>query len=153
MHYSEQMPSAISLRERQNRCARVKTLPPCACDMDLMIEAKDKEQAIFELMHTYKLPGWDKFNNMIPHERDDNLRKANWRRSAKKGKEKITEVNGEECEDRIEISEETVDQEDFAMGGPQNRVYWPEGLEEWLRPEKTETQQAKENEVCMYKLG
>jgi hypothetical protein len=28
-------------------------------DMDLTIKAKDKEQAVFELMRTFKLPGWD----------------------------------------------------------------------------------------------
>jgi len=34
--------------------------------MDLMIEAKDKEQAVFELMRTFQLPGFEKFNDIIP---------------------------------------------------------------------------------------
>ena len=45
---------------------RVATLPPCPNDMDLMIEAKDKEQAVFELMRTFKSPGSEKFSDIIP---------------------------------------------------------------------------------------
>ena len=44
---------------------------PCAPDMDLMIEAKDKEQAVFELMKTFRLPGHELINDMVPHERED----------------------------------------------------------------------------------
>jgi len=33
--------------------------------MDLMIEAKDKEQAVFGLVRTFKLPGFEKFNDII----------------------------------------------------------------------------------------
>ncbi|KAF4120651.1 UV DNA damage endonuclease [Geosmithia morbida] len=71
MHYSEQTASAITPRERRKHSARVRTLPPCPDGMDLMIEAKDKEQAVFELMRTFKLPGYDLFNDIIPYERDD----------------------------------------------------------------------------------
>jgi UV DNA damage endonuclease len=34
--------------------------------MDLMIEAKNKEQAVFELVRTFKLPGFERFNDIIP---------------------------------------------------------------------------------------
>lgn len=71
MHYSEPTPSAITPRQRRKHSARVATLPPCDPTMDLMIEAKDKEQAVFELMRAFKLPGWDKFNDVIPHVRVD----------------------------------------------------------------------------------
>ncbi|KAL8848903.1 MAG: hypothetical protein Q9198_011168, partial [Flavoplaca austrocitrina] len=56
MHYSEPTPEAITGRQRRKHNPRVATLPPCPNDMDLMIEAKDKEQAVFELMRTFKLP-------------------------------------------------------------------------------------------------
>ncbi|RMZ75249.1 hypothetical protein DV738_g5573, partial [Chaetothyriales sp. CBS 135597] len=103
MHYSEPTPAAITLRQRRKHSPRVMTLPPCPPDMDLMIEAKDKEQAVFELMRTFKLPGYDLFNDILPHTRSD--------------------------ENRAEVS----------MGGPEGRVYWPPGMEEWLRPKKRET--------------
>ena len=49
-HLSEPRPGAVSVMERRahsDRCAR---LPPdLPDDVDLMIEAKDKEQAVFEL--------------------------------------------------------------------------------------------------------
>ncbi|GJC92957.1 UV damage endonuclease UvdE [Colletotrichum higginsianum] len=64
MHYSESCPGAVSPRDRRKHSPRVRTLPPCPPDMDLMIEAKDKEQAVFELMRAFKLPGWDTFNDV-----------------------------------------------------------------------------------------
>ena len=83
MHYSEPTSGAITPRERRKHSARVRTLPPCPPDMDLMIEAKDKEQAVFELMRTFKLPGWDLSNNIVPFERDDESRKAIKRKKTK----------------------------------------------------------------------
>lgn len=71
MHYSEPTAGAKSPREMRKHSARVKSLPPCPPDMDLMIEAKDKEQAVFDLMRIYNLPGWDLFREIVPHERDD----------------------------------------------------------------------------------
>lgn len=49
----------------------VATLPLCPNDMGLMIEAKDEEQAVFELMRTFELPGFKKFNDIIPYVRND----------------------------------------------------------------------------------
>jgi UV DNA damage endonuclease len=49
MHYSEPTPPAVA-SQRPKHNPRVVTLPPCPPDMDLMIEAKDKEQAVFEFM-------------------------------------------------------------------------------------------------------
>lgn len=133
MHYSEQTPPAVTPRDRRKHSPRVRTMPPCAADMDLMIEAKDKEQAVFELMRTFKLPGWDTFNDIVPHERDDESRKEVRKKKAKKGKQA---KDGDEQVDEIEIPARVVSAEDFGMGGPENRVYWPEGMEEWLRPRK-----------------
>ncbi|RKK89880.1 hypothetical protein BFJ68_g16614 [Fusarium oxysporum] len=100
-------------------------LPPCGSDMDLMIEAKDKGQAVFELMRTFKLPGWDSFNDIVPHEREDKPRKA-VKKKAKKGKKKTNGANSNADGD-IKIPERIVSAEDFGKGGSNNRVYWPEG--------------------------
>lgn len=136
MHYSEPTAGAITPRERRKHSARVSVLPPCPQDMDLMIEAKDKEQAVFELMKTYKLPGWDRFNTVIPHQRDDQPNK-----SARKGAARKTKDNSETWasynKPNVEAAlDNAISVEDFGMGGPENRVYWPEGREDWLRPRK-----------------
>ncbi|EFX01524.1 uv-endonuclease uve-1 [Grosmannia clavigera kw1407] len=71
MHYSE--PSAGPLatpHQRRKHSARVVTLPPCLADADLMIEAKDKEQAVFDLMRRFQLPGFERIGDVPPHERD-----------------------------------------------------------------------------------
>jgi UV DNA damage endonuclease len=49
-HLSEPRPGAESVMERRAHADRCKDLPPdLPVDCDLMIEAKDKEQAVFEL--------------------------------------------------------------------------------------------------------
>ena len=143
MHYSEPTPAAITGRQRRKHSPRVATLPPCPPDMDLMIEAKDKEQAVFELMRIFKLPGFDRFNDIIPHVRkDDNkpVKTPKKKMPKKKGKKPKTE------DDELEAAEEPIEEEDpvqavieddeVGMGGPEGRVYWPPGMEEWLRPVK-----------------
>lgn len=148
MHYSEQTPGAVTPRERRKHSPRVKTLPPCPLDMDLMIEAKDKEQAVFELMRTFKLPGWNLFNDIVPFERDDEPKKAVKRKKFKAAKSKGKQVQVEaEDGDDIEVPETIVKPEDFGMGGPNRRVYWPEGMEDWLRPRKRESKGKKEISV------
>ncbi|KAK0383725.1 hypothetical protein NLU13_9636 [Sarocladium strictum] len=153
MHYSEQTAGAVTPRERRKHSARVKTLPPCGVDMDLMIEAKDKEQAVFELMRTFRLPGWNLIHDVVPYERDDESRKAVMKKKTAK-KAKKAKANAPACKDSpngtdlrdkaheenddIEVPEKIVEPEDFGMGGPENRVYWPEGMEEWLKPRKRE---------------
>ncbi|KAF3355643.1 hypothetical protein VdG1_03935 [Verticillium dahliae VDG1] len=151
MHYSEQCPSAVTPRDRRKHSPRVRTLPPCADDMDLMIEAKDKEQAVFELMRAFRLPGYDTFNDLIPHMRDDDHRPVP--KPVSKGKKKTPtkkrKIKGEDDDvdmdkeedletDMPETVRAPVSAEDFGMGGPQNRVYWPEGMEAWLKPKKRE---------------
>ena len=144
MHYSEPTPAAITGRQRRKHSPRVATLPPCPPDMDLMIEAKDKEQAVFELMRTFKLPGFDTFNDMIPHIRkDDNKlvkipkKKITRKKKAKKEDDDALAV----AEEALDVEEEDIMQavipeKDVGMGGPEGRVYWPPGMEEWLRPVK-----------------
>jgi UV DNA damage endonuclease len=88
-----------------------------------------------------KLPGWDTFNNVIPYERADDNKPVP--KSAKKKKTKKQIANeiegfGKELSDEEEIPKTLVPEEEIGMGGPENRVYWPQGMEEWLRPKKRE---------------
>ena len=144
MHYSEPTPSAITGRQRRKHSPRVAMLPPCPPTMDLMIEAKDKEQAVFELMRTFKLPGFDSFNDIIPHARkDDNkpIRTPKKKAPGKKPKKAKTEDEGEEDNletpnDDKEAVQAVIADDDVGMGGPEGRVYWPPGMEHWLRPVK-----------------
>ncbi|KAK1537544.1 UV damage endonuclease UvdE [Colletotrichum paranaense] len=156
MHYSESCPSATTPRDRRKHSPRVRTLPPCPPDADLMIEAKDKEQAVFELMRTFRLPGWDLFNNVVPHERLDEIRpnKAVAKKDGKKKPKKSKKKKDDDDEDEepeepesVPVEEKIIAPEDFGMGGPQHRVYWPEGMEEWLRPKKREVKKAKSTQI------
>lgn len=129
MHYSEPVPSAVTSRERRKHSDRVSMLPPCDPTMDLMIEAKDKEQAVFELMRTFKLPGYDLLNEMIPHSRvDENKPAKRPRKSPKNG--------GFVDLDAMLPLPAVIPEQEVSMGGPEGRVYWPPGRESWLRPAK-----------------
>ncbi|MCJ1386395.1 UV-damage endonuclease [Xylographa soralifera] len=144
MHYSEPTPAAITGRQRRKHNPRVATLPPCPPDMDLMIEAKDKEQAVFELMRTFKLPGFDTFNDMLPHVRkDDNKpvkipkKKTPRKKKAKKEDDDALEAAEEPLDaEEEEFIQAVIPEEEVGMGGPEGRVYWPPGMEDWLRPVK-----------------
>ncbi|EXJ55563.1 hypothetical protein A1O7_08491 [Cladophialophora yegresii CBS 114405] len=149
MHYSEPTPSAITARQRRKHNPRPATLPPCAADMDLMIEAKDKEQAVFELMRTFKLPGFDTFNDIIPHVRHDENKpwkppkqkktpKKNNKRQSKSAPEDDDEGQDEEQVEQTPQPPPLIPDYEVSMGGPDRRVYWPPGMEEWLRPKKRE---------------
>ena len=154
MHYSEPCPGAVTPRDRRKHSPRVMTLPPCPPTMDLMIEAKDKEQAVFELMRTFKLPGFERIRDMIPHDRADESRppppkgapagkrKQKPARNLKRKRapdEEAVELNdvGAGAEDQevvVPAEGREVSEEDYAMGGPEGRVYWPPGREDWLKP-------------------
>lgn len=100
--------------------------------MDLMIEAKDKEQAVFELMRTFKLPGFNTFSNMIPHMRQDENKKI-ISKPIKKTIPKANKIEEEKDNNYIEQVMIPVAEEDIGMGGPEGRVYWPPRMEHWLR--------------------
>jgi UV DNA damage endonuclease len=116
-HYSEPCEGAITGREMRKHSPRVAVLPPCDDTMDLMIEAKDKEQAVFELYRKYGIGGEDLFREVVPHERTDDNRPP-------KGKKETV------------VSVVTVPDEEVGMGGLERRVYWPLGNEDWLSPRK-----------------
>lgn len=142
MHYSEPCPSAITRTARRKHSPRVMTLPSCPDTMDLMIEAKDKEQAVFELMRTFRLPGFGTFNDILPHTRQDENRpwKPKPKKAAKKPKKKkgdeLDELDAKIEEDEEDVPPALVPDEEVGMGGPEGRVYWPPGMEDWLRPPK-----------------
>lgn len=135
MHYSEPTPPAVTPRQRRKHSPRVATLPPCAPDMDLMIEAKDKEQAVFELMRTFKLPGFETFADVTPYVREDDNKAVLAAMNRKKTK---AQMKKEEEEGVEEVQPQLIPDEEVGMGGPLGRVYWPPGMEEWLRPKKRE---------------
>lgn len=153
MHYSEPTPAAITGSQRRKHSPRVATLPPCPPTMDLMIEAKDKEQAVFELMRTFKLPGYDSFNDIVPHVRNDDNKptKTPKKKPQKKPKKVKTEDGGLEiAEDATVIDDDPIQVEiaddEVGMGGPEKRVYWPPGMEEWLRPKVKKVVKPKSGE-------
>jgi UV DNA damage endonuclease len=180
-HYSEPEPGAVTGRDRRKHSPRVASLPPCFADMDLMIEAKDKEQAVFELMRNFRLPGFEKANMVIPHEREDEdkplPRVAKKNGTPKKSsKAKKRKIDAEDAQDILldagddgvpggmvetagpdgEVESfpagppapATIPPEELGMGGPLGRVYWPPGMEEWLRPKKREVKEkVKKEEV------
>ncbi|XXH00853.1 Long chronological lifespan protein 2 [Hypoxylon texense] len=169
MHYSEPCSEAITPRQRRKHRPRVMTLPPCPDDVDLMIEAKDKEQAVFDLMRNFRLPGWDRFNDVVPYEREDvnkpmpppakppakkkkkqkQPRKTTIKKEADEEDEMVDGADKEEKEEGEEEEEElpkpppVIPESEVGMGGPENRVYWPLGMEEWLRPKKREVKRKK----------
>ena len=139
MHYSEQTPPAITGMQRRKHNPRPATMPPCPPDMDLMIEAKDKEQAVFELMRTFKLPGHERLGEIIPHVREDENKsfKPPPKKATPKKKRKTEDDQVGEAAPELEPQPPPlVPEEELNMGGPQGRVYWPPGMEEWLRPVK-----------------
>lgn len=139
MHYSEPCPSAVTRTARRKHSPRVMTLPPCPDTMDLMIEAKDKEQAVFELMRTFKLPGFNTFNDILPHTRQDENKpwKPKPKKAVKKGRKKKDDLDdGVEDMEDADVPLPLIPDEEVGMGGPEGRVYWPPGMEEWLRPPK-----------------
>ena len=54
MHYSESNSDAVTKAQRRKHSKLVKSMPMCGSDVDLMIEAKGKEQAVLELDKIYK---------------------------------------------------------------------------------------------------
>lgn len=96
-------------------------------------------------MRTFRLPGFATFNNIVPYERaDDNKPEP---RKAKKKKTKKQLKTEEEDPSLIEPEEPerpVIPVDEVGMGGPEGRVYWPPGMEEWLRPKKREVKKKEE---------
>lgn len=91
-HLSEPRPGAVTVMEKRAHADRCKSLPEgLPDDVDLMIEAKDKEQAVFELYRIYGLQEviWE---NLRPPKKDQTLA-TNGKKSAKT-RNKKTGVTG-----------------------------------------------------------
>eukprot|EP01097_Dermamoeba_algensis_P002382 TRINITY_DN1938_c0_g1_i1.p1 TRINITY_DN1938_c0_g1~~TRINITY_DN1938_c0_g1_i1.p1 ORF type:complete len:408 (-),score=61.86 TRINITY_DN1938_c0_g1_i1:43-1266(-) len=84
-HYSESRKGAVSIMERRAHSDRVLNFPPCDEDMDLMIEAKDKEQAVLSLYDRYKLQPVDPSAIVSPEEETKHTK---GKKSSKKAKTK-----------------------------------------------------------------
>ncbi|KAJ3158174.1 hypothetical protein HDU86_003128 [Geranomyces michiganensis] len=95
-HYSESRPNAVTPTERRAHSKRVERLPPCVDPgTDVMIEAKDKEQAVLHLYRVYNLePVADGYP--VSPARQDELAKLAKRQPKKPKKEKAEPVDGEE---------------------------------------------------------
>ncbi|KAG8924362.1 hypothetical protein FRC01_011608 [Tulasnella sp. 417] len=81
-HLSEPRPGAVTVMEKRAHADRCKSLPEgLPDDVDLMIEAKDKEQAVLELYMIYDLEEviWE---NLRPPKKEQTLA-TNGRKSAK----------------------------------------------------------------------
>ncbi|KAG8947631.1 hypothetical protein FRC04_010565 [Tulasnella sp. 424] len=96
-HLSEPRPGAVTVMEKRAHADRCKSLPEgLPDDVDLMIEAKDKEQAVFELYRIYGLEEviWE---NLRPPKKDQTLA-TNGKKSAKTRNKKtgVTGPDGKE---------------------------------------------------------
>lgn len=112
-HLSEERPGAVTVMERRAHSDRCKRLPePLPAGIDLMIEAKDKEQAVF---HLYRIYGYRPtiHASLRPPAEVETLR-TNGRKGSKKKKAKAEE--GEEGDEGLEDPEaEQVPGEDGEM--------------------------------------
>ncbi|KAK7005941.1 UV-damage endonuclease [Favolaschia claudopus] len=92
-HLSDPRPGAVTLMERRAHADRCESLPAdLPDDMDLMIEAKDKEQAVFQLYRMYNLHPVTHDSLRPPNEHQTKETKG--RKSAKK-RRKNADVEGE----------------------------------------------------------
>ncbi|KAG9046872.1 hypothetical protein FS837_003487 [Tulasnella sp. UAMH 9824] len=96
-HLSEPRPGAVTVMEKRAHADRCKSLPEgLPDDVDLMIEAKDKEQAVFELYRIYDLEEviWE---NLRPPKKEQTLA-TNGKKSAKTRNKKtgVTAADGTE---------------------------------------------------------
>ncbi|KAH8834928.1 UV-endonuclease UvdE-domain-containing protein [Flagelloscypha sp. PMI_526] len=109
-HLSEPRPGAVTLMERRAHADRCQTLPiDLPDDMDLMIEAKDKEQAVLHLYRIYNL-------QPVKHAKQETKETKGRKSTASKRKNKKAEVVDED-----ELSQE---------GGGEGEDAFEEGLME-----------------------
>ncbi|WVF68238.1 UV damage endonuclease UvdE [Kwoniella sp. CBS 6097] len=94
-HLSEPRPGAESVMERRAHADRCQNLPPdLPDDVDLMIEAKDKEQAVFELYRIYGLEDVI-HDNLRPPDPNPSMHTKGRKSSLKKKQKETGEVDSE----------------------------------------------------------
>ncbi|KAI9034467.1 UV-endonuclease UvdE-domain-containing protein [Hyaloraphidium curvatum] len=104
MHYSESRPGAKTPMERRAHSDRVKILPPHMPPgdlVDLMIEAKDKEQAVLDLYERYGIFPVSP-EARVPPAPAETLETKGRKRKGKKAKE-VEEVESEAVTGEVEI--------------------------------------------------
>ncbi|CAG8651058.1 3082_t:CDS:2 [Ambispora gerdemannii] len=109
-HYSESRRGANSIMEKRAHSDRVVQLPPCDPDMDLMIEAKDKEQAVFQLYQKYNLFKVDESVLVPPDEVESTQTKG---RKSNKRKVGSTQTKGRKSNKRKVMAVESEVNEEF----------------------------------------
>ncbi|KAJ3564432.1 hypothetical protein NP233_g8298 [Leucocoprinus birnbaumii] len=118
-HLSEPRPGAVTLMERRAHSDRCETLPiDLPDDMDLMIEAKDKEQAVFHLYRIYGLAPVIHANLRPPNpspSKETGGRKSNKRATRAKAA-KLKEEGLLGSDDELLLDPQ--DEEDEAIDGP-----------------------------------
>ncbi|TFK44321.1 UV-endonuclease UvdE-domain-containing protein [Crucibulum laeve] len=102
-HLSEPRPGAITLMERRAHADRCESLPEdLPDDMDLMIEAKDKEQAVLQL---YRMYGLQPVNYASLRPPDENQTKeTKGRKSMKRAQTKAAKTKLDLPEEESELS-------------------------------------------------
>ncbi|KAG9038555.1 hypothetical protein FRB95_000776 [Tulasnella sp. JGI-2019a] len=116
-HLSEPRPGAVTPMEKRAHADRCQTLPPgLPDDVDLMIEAKDKEQAVFELRRIYGLDEviWE---NLRPPHKDQTLATGGRKSNKTKTNTRKKNLGNEEAggEDVILEGEEKEGEETVAV--------------------------------------
>ncbi|KAG1051340.1 hypothetical protein G6F43_006444 [Rhizopus delemar] len=110
-HYSESRRGAKTIMELRAHSDRVKNLPPTTDDVDLMIEAKDKEQAVLELYKLYDLQPVNE-ESYIPSKGIETTqtkgRKSNKKAAADK---KLKEEDGDLSEEEQEAAQDEIEVE------------------------------------------
>ncbi|KAJ7646795.1 UV-endonuclease UvdE-domain-containing protein [Roridomyces roridus] len=103
-HLSEPRPGAVTLMERRAHADRCESLPmDLPDDMDLMIEAKDKEQAVFHLYRIYGLEEVKQESLRPPNE--NQTKETKGRKAASRSKTKKVEHVSDSAEDDSEQEE------------------------------------------------
>ncbi|KAJ3854875.1 UV-endonuclease UvdE-domain-containing protein [Lentinula lateritia] len=115
-HLSDPRPGAVTLMERRAHADRCERLPDelelegIGIDVDLMIEAKDKEQAVLQLYRIYGLEEVKYESLRPPNEnqtKETKGRKSN--KKAKKGEQAMIDGVEGEGEDLVNVDEDNVE--------------------------------------------
>ncbi|GAA5806196.1 hypothetical protein HPULCUR_011727 [Helicostylum pulchrum] len=112
-HYSESRRGAVTIMEQRAHSDRVQFLPPTTDDVDLMIEAKDKEQAVFHLYKKYGLEPVDE-KVWIPAEDNLEITETKGRKSVQSLKRKAEKTALTEAKAKVKSGKKVVPKKEHA---------------------------------------
>ncbi|KZT63510.1 UV-endonuclease UvdE [Daedalea quercina L-15889] len=122
-HLSEPRPGAESVMEKRAHADRCQSLPDAlrGADVDLMIEAKDKEQAVF---HLYRIYGLEDVvhENLRPEKPPKPFVRGRGRAGAAVGDELVNEDGDGDREDAAEPVDETTTPKKRTRAGERGRA-------------------------------